>query len=241
MFARYAMLAAILAFAPMTTAYAQEAPATPASAPSREHIAAAGDLLQALLFESGVVAAASDSMATQRMPALRASVLNSPLFNSVTPAHQARWLAHLDTMPELMNTLITDVFGDVAERAAPRVTARLTADELAQIAVFMRTPEMRSMLLGMVERRVGGESANAHQPFGDWRRGADGAVNAFALTPAGQAFEREELMLAQIFAEETNTVMSGITPRVQSLIYSGLCEALEDECPPQIRSALGHD
>ena len=92
------------------------------------------------MYDSGLMEAAIQPLLAQMMPALRQQVLQSPLYNSVSPRAQSALIAYLDTMPEYLRSALRTEFENVADRAGIRLAERLTADELTGIAHFMRHP-----------------------------------------------------------------------------------------------------
>lgn len=228
-------IALTLALASVTSASAQPAPSAPSA--SVEQIAAARDFYQAMLFDNGLVVKASDGMARQRMPEIRASLLNSPLFHNANAEHQAALSAFVDTVPALMRQELLVAFAEAADRAAPRAATVMNEGELREVAAFMRSPEAIALIEQAIEARLTGAELDLMNYF-NIDAGAGEFFVAFSQTPGGRAFSRNREELGRILNEELARATVELQPRVQRMMFAGVCAALEEECPPALRAAI---
>src|SRR5262245_7834051 len=190
---RAAVLSALLAFALPAAGNAQAPPAA-AESVSPQALAAGRDMAQAILIDSGALDAILDLFAAHVLPELRESIVITPLYRDASSEHRAALVAFVNGLPDLLRTEIRAEFGTLRERAAPRFAARLTVEEMDQIAAFMRSPDLRERW-GQLAKLAASPEGEA-PPFPQWRD------LAFAQTPAGLALAREEDALAQILDEE---------------------------------------
>ena len=239
---RQFVIAACLVLTPCDLAAAQDSkPADDAAAVDSlapEHIAAAREMFDSIVFDNGLLATLSDGIAEREMPELRASMLSSPLYTSATPEHQAALTAFMESMPDVMRSELTSMFNEIGDRAAPRFASRIEADDLRGISAFMRSPEMLALWQDLMQnylksgRALGGT-------FPDWSNSTDATFTEFASTPSGRAFLREQDFLTQVLEEEINGAIVRIVPRIQVRVLSGICDALGDECPARLRDSVG--
>ncbi len=220
---------------PIPPAPAQAAPA----APSPEAIAAGQDFFRAIIFDSGGLTLIFDTMAANQMPSLRDSIRNSPLYRDARPTHQSNLAAFIESLPDVVREEFEAILVDAGARAAPRFAAHLTAAELTALAAFMRTPAMQALWRSFFSASLSTTGGAPSEAFPDWSRELEGEAAEFASTPAGLAFAREQEKLTAILNEEVMGGVAAAMPRLQQRVINGMCAALEDECPPQIR-ALAH-
>lgn len=237
------ILAIALAFlalsAPASAQKPDSAPAPTASDVAPEHLAAAHDLYRSLVFDNGLLETLSNGISARAMPEIRASLLDSPMYRSVSRESQQRLTTFTDSLPEMMLAEINTMFDEIGQRSAPRFAQRLSADELTQIAGFMRSPETLAKWHAMFQSFLDANMEGSTGSFPDWSRSADGTLNAFATSSAGQALLREEDAIGDILEQEINNVMPVMLPRIQARVIAGICDALQSECPPSLRAMVG--
>lgn len=224
-----------------TTAHAQTDPAAPAEqaqapAPTRPTDAAAAGaaFMEAFIYESGLIDQMLEPLMAQRMPEMRRELLQSELYNSVSPRAQRSLTAYFDTMPDIMREAVRTEFTEIAGRIGVRLAQRLTAEELNGIADFTRHPSLRTYfgrLAGDYVSEGNGEVEPTPEELA--------AVEAFVRTPAGMAFEREGRFINTVVTEEFAASSTRMQPQIQSRILNGVCDALGNECPRGLRNATG--
>lgn len=236
---RIAAISALLVFSAASSAAAQKpsSPSAPAAeAPSPEATAAGRDFYNAMLLESGLADGLIDMIAGRMMPDLRAGLINSPLYAQLSPRRREAIVAFMETMPDLMDREFTAELNTIGDRVAPRYAALMPADQLQQLAAFMRSPEIRSVIGDMVASY--GTSGQVNQSLPDWDDPSIPAFAAFAQTPAGVAFSQQQAAFNRILDEEFAAATARLVPRIQQAILVGACAAMEDECPPHVRNAI---
>lgn len=228
---------------PVAPAPAQAAPPAPAPAapatPSPEAIAAGQDFFRAVIFDSGGLTLIFDGLAARQMPGLRDSIRNSPLYRDARPTHRENLAAFMESLPDVVREEFEAILVDAGVRAAPRFAAHLSASELTALAAFMRTPAMQALWRAFFTAALSTTGRAPSEAFPDWSRELEGEAAAFVQSPAGRAFTREQEKLTAILNEEVMSGVAAAMPRLQQRVINGMCAALEDECPPEIR-ALAH-
>lgn len=241
---RAIVLALTLACASAAPAWAQKAETAPptVAAPvgemTPERISAGGELFQAIMFDSGLFDMAFDPMVGEVIPQLRQSVTSSQLYLGASRRHRESLLAFVDSLPDRMRQELMTELGTVRDRVAPRFAALMTPEELAGLADFMRSPDtrvifQRYMASYMEERRDG----QTRQPnFTDEELSV---FTGFITSPAGLAFVREGDNISAIMNEEFDAATVRMQPRLEMMMQTGICDALENECPRPLRERLG--
>jgi NAD(P)H-dependent FMN reductase len=217
-----------------TPAFAQQAPEAPAAPVSAESVEAGHAFFNAMMFESGAMAAIFDGVATAIVPDLRRSIMDSSVYGDASPEHQRSVLAFVETLPDLIERELTTEIHAIAASAAPRLALRMSADDLRQTAAFLRSPEMRPQWQALARAAIDAEGEGDLGTFPEWA-----SVGSFASTPAGQAFAREEDAIAALLEEEFEVAMRRMAPRLRVAVSAGMCDALADDCPAHIRDSLG--
>jgi hypothetical protein len=221
--------------ATVATTYADPPPPTAverAAAPS-DAVEAGRGVIRALVYDSGLMEAALQPLLEQMMPTLRQQVLQSPLYNSVSPRAQSALIAYLDTMPEFLRSSLRTEFENVADRAGTRLAERLTAGELNGIADFMRHPSSRSFLARLAADYVTDREANTAATPEELAY-----IEEFMTTPSGVALTREMNFVETVFQEEFEAGTARMSPQVRAAVVTGMCAALGNECPRSLRNQV---
>lgn len=225
----FGMLAATPAFAQDTTP-TPTAPTAPTAAYAAEHLAAGENLARAIIFDGGAVDRIFEHMDAAIIPQLRQNIISSPLYRSANTEQRAALLRVVDNMPAFMRQELSAGLATVTVNAAPLFAQRMSAEHLNQTADFMRTPDIQERWRQMVEARIATDQPMPSFP--EWRD-----VGTFAQTPAGQAFAQNERAIGDILDEEAERTLSTTFPRVLAAVSAQMCDALGNDCPPQLRSA----
>ena len=182
----------------VATAHAQT-PAPAAAEPARptDAPAAGASIMEAMLYESGLIETMLEPLIAQMMPQMREQVLQSELYRSVSPRAQQNLVAFFETMPDLLRQTIRDEFTVISQRVGVRLAQRMTADELNGIADFMRHPSSRAYL-NRSALSFSSEGNSAVEPTAEELA----YVEQFMATPAGIAFTRESDYLSTVVSEE---------------------------------------
>lgn len=217
------------------TAHAQTpAPAATETALPTDAPAAGASIMEALLYESGLIDTMLEPLLAEMMPQMRQQMMQSELYRSVSPRAQQNLAAYFETMPDLLRQTIRDEFTVVSQRVGVRLAQHMTADEMNGIADFMRHPSARSYL---------NRSALSFARQGDSEVEPTAEEIAYAeqflQTPAGIAFTRESDYMSAVISEEFDASGPRLQPVIQSHIYNGVCDALGRECPRSIRALAG--
>lgn len=221
--------------ATFATTYAEPPPPTAVeqTATPADAVEAGRGVIQALVYDSGLMEAAIQPLLEQMMPALRQQVLQSPLYNSVSPRAQSALMAYLETMPEFLRSSLRTEFEHVADRAGARLAERLTADELNGIADFMRHPRSRSFISRLAADYVTDREANTATTPEELAY-----IEEFMTTPSGVALTREMQFVGTVFQEEFEAGTARLSPLVRAAVATGMCAALGDECPRALRNQV---
>lgn len=198
-----------------------------------EHVAAALDFYRSIVFDTGMVETLSNGIGAEIMPSIRTSMLDSDLYRSVSEERQAALRAYVETLPQVMLEECEAMFTELGRRAAPRFAERLSGEHLSEIAAFMRTPDMRDAWRTMMKAYLEGRD-DAMTGMLPWSMEAP-ATRAFAETEAGRALGREIDSINRILEEEMEASLTLAMPRIQTRIFEGMCAALGDECPDDLR------
>ncbi len=232
------LLLAIAFLGTSASAFAQDAPApasvpapaaaTPAPAPAGlapEH-AGARDVLTALFIDSRIMDVAIDQVATTMLPQMRTQMQSSPMMAEISPAARDRLNAYFDSMPTMMREEIYTALQEVIVNSAPGVTALFSEREMADISEFFRQPEMRALMARIVL------DPNATNSFTSEELRA---ATRFSRTRGGRAFEQKGQQLSQVIQTGLTSVETSLRGRLGLRAMRGFCDALADECPPEIR------
>lgn len=219
-----------------TGAYAEEpAPAetaAPATQYAPEHLAAAHDFYSAVIFDNGMLEQIFQTLEADSLPDLRTRIERSQIYREAPPARRQALMNIIDNLPTYLRQELTAALVEIGDRVAPRFAERMTEEELRQTATFMRSEEMRPAWEDLAETVTDRDKPTPNFP--NWRR-----VGSFAETPAGQAFGRESPAMSDMLTEESDLAMQMVFPRLLTVIAGQLCDALAEDCPPQMRETAG--
>lgn len=245
---RFLVLAACVAAASVTPAWAQKAQPPAATVapetqspvltetPSLEAIAAGRDLFEAAIIDTRILDVMFEHFSRDMLPEVRAEITASAIYREASTEHRAALLAFLDTLPDLLKQEFRVEIGAIGDRAAPRFAQRLSADDMNAVAAYMRQPEIQREWRDLADRFIANDIDGDLPNFPDFTTRSD----AFSQSPAAQAFALQRSALDRILSEEMQVSTGQIVPRLQFMVAAGLCTALEDECPQQLRNLVGH-
>src|SRR5262249_56536134 len=129
-------------------AFAQTtAPAPAAEAPSPARIAAARDMLQAAIIDTGALNSATIQSFTLLAPQMRTKAQSAPYYAGLTAAHQQAVSGYFDTVGPIASDMVAQTAPAALDAQAPTLAAVFTEAEAHDIATFLRTTEGRSIFL----------------------------------------------------------------------------------------------
>lgn len=218
-------------------ALAQDTPPAEASAPSPEAVAAARDFYTAMVFDGGALDALGPVFARYLAPQMRSTIVSSPIYRNARPDQRERLDAFVATMPDILINEFGAEMRRATDRVAPQFARIMTIDELTGATAFLQSPDMDPLWAQLMDDvgRTDGNSAQGTLP--DWSGTAEG--RAFAETPAGLALVRVEPQIDAILDAEGPAIFAALTPRIELIMLTGLCDALREDCPAHVRNALG--
>jgi len=203
--------------------FAQEpAPATESVPDSR--LAAARELAQTMLIDSDLFEQAIESLSAETLPRMRARTNEM----RVSPRARTAAAAFLDTMPAMITEEINLVLPQAVDEAALEIREIFSEAELREITIFMRDPLTQQF---MVRTMLSGGAINPTEA--ELQR-----VLAFAETPAGAAYAARGGDMNAAFQRALSNAGTRIEPRIMRRTMEGLCAALANECPAEIRALL---
>lgn len=229
------MIAALAALCTMAVpAQAQQSTTTPTAAATPAQVSAARELLTAYLIESGSVEASVQTAFTRMGPQLRANIEAESFFQSATPAHKQAAYAFLDGLPAEFAREMQARLPAVVDAAAPRIAALFQPEHARAIAAHSRTPVGHKFFLRDVVQGAS-ETAGTAQPAIVFTADEQATQDAFLATPAGQSLTANNDALATIMAESLRDGFAALAPILRTRIITGVCTALENECPQHLR------
>jgi len=234
---RALLLATGLLFASPALAQTPTPPAAETPQPSPEAIAAARDFYTAMIFDGGALDALAPVFAEYMTPQIRTTLTNSAMYRGVSAEKRARIDAFVDTLPEILIAEFGREMARATDRVAPQFARIMTVEELQGATAFLRSPDM-DPLWAQLMTEVGETDGNSTQgTLPDWNGTPEG--RAFAQTPAGLALIRAEPQIDAILSAESPVIFTAMSGRIELLVMTGLCDALQEECPAQVRQSLG--
>lgn len=246
---RLAVLASVilLCTAPMAAAQkiSPEPSAPPAPTirltPTPESLAGARDMANFLLIESEVMGPALQVAFDAMLPELRRSLLTGPLYDSLRPSSQRAMHAFVDSMPRMVEEELNAEMPVIAENLSQDLATLFTSQEMIDINAFLRQPRVRDIYLRSVTAGARGAATGQNETVT-----ALGALNgltpeelaifaAFEATPSGQAMIAKNDQFTAYLEHHFERGSQALMPRLQLRIVQGMCAALENNCPPQLR------
>jgi hypothetical protein len=228
-----AIAAASVAFFPSPAAAQADTPPSSAQTPDNEATAAGAALFNAILVDSGATDMLFNAVRTELLPELRADVLDSPWYRDAGADRRRALEAFIETIPDVLRYEFTSEMGAMAQRSAPRMAALLSAQQMREIGAFLTSADMLP-LWNELFADVLDPKAEATD-FPDWS--AHPQLAAFDQTDAGQAFARHRSAIGDILDEALQDGFTRIEPRMIAALMTGLCDALGDDCPADLRNA----
>lgn len=217
---RTLILALALVVAPLPQASAQETP-TEEAAPTPT-LAAARDLVRALLIDSGLMRMAIDTVWAQYAPQVREQALQMP---DVSDRGRRAVIAFLETAPTIVQEEVDRLSPQIIASAAPEIADVFTDQELNDIAQFMRDERTRTLFARIITNNMGGLTVD------DLRY-----VRDFSSSPAGLALSRKGDQLSAAIERALDGASAQLTESLTQRIFDGVCAALADECPTALRT-----
>jgi hypothetical protein len=224
-------------FALAAPGYAQkpaDPPAPELATPAPEAIATTQavlqDFYQALFFETGLF----DTMTARELPQLRAITQSSEFYRRANRRQRRALDAAIEATPELIRSEVLAETSTMAQNVAPRVAALMRAEDIAGLTNLLRSPEWRPMLSRMIGLAVVDKDTDAAITAEDEARFA-----AMDNEPFAQAFEQNGDAFFAILSSEFEAATPRIMTRLQTAMSRQICDALGDDCPPQMRALLG--
>ena len=220
-----------------TPVAAQDPPAAATSEPSPDAIAAARDFYTAMVFDGGALDALGPVFAQYMAPQMRRTLLSSSIYRNARPAQRERIDAFIATVPDLLISEFGAEMRRATDRIAPQIARTMTIEELTAATAFLQSPDMDPLWAQLMDE-VGRTDGNSEQgTLPDWNGTAEG--RAFAETAAGRALIRAEPQIDAILDAEGPAIFAALTPRIELIMLTGLCDALEEDCPAHVRNSLG--
>ena len=239
---RSIFIASLLFVSALAPAAAQTPGASELAAPAQagapqgdqsQSATAVRDIFSALLFDTGMF----DAIVANQLPAMRQSFVTSPLYRQTTQRRRDALNSFIDALPGIMREEFEAELTVMAQNAAPRVSSLMQPDELSAIAAFFRDPELRPLIDRMVSAGIAdGFSGSSPQPEPNAAEMA--RLDEIERSPAGRALQVHGEEVLTILGAEMDAATPRITPRLQDRVLRGMCEALETDCPREVRQAL---
>jgi hypothetical protein len=220
---------------PSSAAAQAEAPAPAAPAPADDATAAGAELFSAILVDSGATDMLFGAVRSEMLPNLRTDLLNSAAYRAASPSRQRALETFIDTVPDILQREFSTEIGEMARRSAPRMAALMNAQQMRDIAAFMRSAELRPLWTELMADVVDPKLEAADFP--DWSDHPQ--LSAFDETDAGRAFAVHRDAIGDILDDELQQGLTRVEPRMRAAIMAGICDALAEDCPAQLRDALG--
>lgn len=235
MFLRAFFIGAALLWA--TPVLAQDTSPSATSEPSPETVAAAREFYTAMVFDGGALDALGPVFARYMAPEMRNTILRSSIYRDANVVQRQRLDAFIDSMPGILISEFGAEMRRATDRIAPQIARIMTVEKLSGATAFLQSPDMDPLWAQLMDEvgRTDGNSSQGTLP--DWSGTAEG--RAFAGTPAGVALIRAEPQIDAILEAEGPAMFAALTPRIELIMITGLCDALAEDCPAHIRNSLG--
>lgn len=226
------VFAACATLATPTPALAQSQPVQ-ASAYSPSHLAAARDMLQAFLIDTGTLETTSRVAFELMGHQFRAPIESSRMYASLPAERQQALSNYLRNVAPIVQEEAVRGAPIIIEQFAPRIAALLSEEHLRDVAAYMRSPEGAALTLRSVTDGVRSEAAGqrGHTERTEAEAAAEAAFNA---TPAGRAFNARGVELGAVMRDLGGASVGG--PHIIERLQRDMCAILEDDCPPGWRS-----
>ncbi len=188
------------------------------------------DFYQALFFETGLF----DVMAARELPQLREIAQNSDFYRRANRRQRRALDAAIDATPELIRSEVLAETSTMAQNVAPRIAALMRAEDIAGLTNLLRSPEWRPLVSRMIGLAAADKDTDAAITPEDEAR-----FHAMDNEPFAQAFEQHGDEFFAILSGEFDAASPRIMRRLQIAMSRQICDALGDDCPPQMRALLG--
>lgn len=236
---RTLILAAALALS-APAAIAQETAQPAAVAPSEPHLAAARDLITAMLVDTGAIDIALDQSIQLLLPQLRTQITSGALYQSLSQARRDALMAFTENdLGRIMREEAAAAMPAALDAATTRFAGLFSEQELRDAAAFMRQPAARATFLHGVTQGVYQSSGQTPPPAPALSADDLAAAAAFSATPSGRALDARASEVSAVLVETLGAAFNDARPRLQQRLLAGMCDALGDECPPALRAQAG--
>jgi hypothetical protein len=233
-----AVLAALAfaALAPAPVAQAQQA-TTVQAAPSPARLAAARELLSAVLIDTGAMSSGVNEAFTALAPQIRTDWSSRPFYAGLTPARKTALSSYFDRLGPIAVELLRGATPGVLDTITPDMATLFNEAEAREITAFFRTPEGRGMFMRGVSRGVA-ERANPGTPAQPvtMSEADQRASDAFNATPGGQAMMAKSAEFNALLVKAVQQGFIAITPALRSRMSKDVCGILVEQCPADIRA-----
>lgn len=192
-------------------------------------IDAASSALRVMFFESGIFEATIADFAERSVPETRTRLQQSAVRDQLSERGRAALDQYVEDLPTTLRQELNVSVGELVQQTAQRSAHIFTIAEWNGIAQFFAEPAAQTAFVKLSR----GDRASITE---------EEMIIAirFFETPAGQAFaargDQFNAMLSAVVAEE----LPRITASVEQRSFRRLCDALADECPPNIREQAGY-
>jgi hypothetical protein len=212
--------------------------ASPAPPRSEAASAAAREMVRMIFVDSGIVPAALEMVAAQRLPALAQQVRSSALYGRLSRQRRAAVDAYIDTFDDLLTETVNARMPAVIERATAATLAMYTDSELAEIVAFLRTESARTFIVAAMTAGLGSAAGGAETiPEMTPQQMADFA--AFEHRPAGRRFGETSVQWFQMLGTTFESTLADAGPALSQRVQRDFCLVLERDCPAALRQELG--
>lgn len=243
---RTILAAVALAIALVTPSFAQDGKGTAPTpalaaqtpAPSAAAVAASREMLQFIFVESGAIDLALNRAFEAQMPQIRSEFAASAGYRQMSPAERQRIDTFLDTLPQIAREEFMGAMPRILDETAAESATLFTEAEIVEIATFMRTSEVRTVLgqyvLQGVERSIPGVTPRAITITA----AQQDALDAFERTQGGQAFVRNMSPWTEVVERHLSSLEGELSNSMERRTLEGFCDAMGRDCPREIRRQI---
>jgi hypothetical protein len=226
-----AAIGAIFYVSILGLAAAQEPPPPPAAS-TPASVAAARDMLSAMLVESGLLEHTITLAFQSLRPQMRSDIEGAPFYRSLRQAHKDALNTYLETLPDLIQTELQRVAPVTLDTAAPPIAALLTEQEMHDIAAFARDPEGKDILLAVITMIAQNRAAD-DAPL---TAAQTQLLARFKDTAGGRAMAAHGDAIGAVLERSLLDSFRPLEPQLRARVSQDLCRLLEDECPAEMRT-----
>jgi hypothetical protein len=137
------VIAALFCAASVSPASAQAAPESEDAAIAAAQIAAARDMLAAIVIESGAVRAISDEIAGENLALTSRAWQTAPIYRQLSSERRARVDAYFTALPAIITEELELAIRLAVAESAPQIATLFTREHLLAITAYARSAEGR--------------------------------------------------------------------------------------------------